>query len=208
MFQAYRVVNIFYQNSSLHVVDENLPLATGCPAPCFNLSLSMGFMPAFAISRANSELRFLSRCDEPVPEAVPGFQRMPCDNYSFIGFRRRFGRSYGGREHGATPPPGCLVAVVPTLPATDRDSRHNYVASLRSGFLLEWTVVSGDCSKCTASGGECMYPDNGLGFSCNCPDGIHYPVNCGEYKLFPITLHSIYRSVDSFLWETVDYLAK
>ena len=208
MFQAYRVVSIFYQNSSLHVVDENLPLAVGCPTPCFNLSLSMGFMPAFAISRANSELRFLSRCDEPVPEAVPGFQRMPCDNYSFVGFRRRFGRSYGGREHGATPPPGCLVAVVPTLPATDRDSRHNYVASLRSGFLLEWTVVSGDCSKCTASGGECMYPDNGLGFSCNCPDGIHYPVNCGEYKLFPITLHSIYRSVDSFLWETVDYLAK
>ena len=142
MFQAYRVVSIFYQNSSLHVVDENLPLAVGCPTPCFNLSLSMGFMPAFAISRANSELRFLSRCDEPVPEAVPGFQRMPCDNYSFVGFRWRFGRSYGGREHGATPPLGCLVAVVPTLPATDRDSRHNYVASLRSGFLLEWTVVS------------------------------------------------------------------
>jgi hypothetical protein len=20
-----------------------------------------------------------------------------------------------------------------------------------------------------------------LGFSCNCPDGIHYPINCGEY---------------------------
>jgi len=28
-----------------------------------------------------------------------------------------------------------------------------------------------------------MYPDNGLGFSCNCPDGFHYPMTCGEYML-------------------------
>jgi hypothetical protein len=70
MFQAYRVVNIFNENNSLHVVDENLPLAAGCPAPCFNISIAMEFMGAFAVSRANSELRFLSRCDEPVPEAL------------------------------------------------------------------------------------------------------------------------------------------
>jgi hypothetical protein len=202
MFQAYRVVNIFNENNSLHVVDENLPLAAGCPAPCFNISIAMEFMGAFAVSRANSELRFLSRCDEPVPEALPGFQRMPCDdNSSFVGFRRRFG-SYSYREHGAgaATPPGCLVAVMPTVPPPDRDSRHNYVAGLRNGFLLEWTAVSGDCSKCTASGGECMYPANGLAFSCNCPDGIHYPVSCGEYKLIQITMpRSIYRLVHRYL---------
>ncbi|XP_066308467.1 LEAF RUST 10 DISEASE-RESISTANCEUS RECEPTOR-LIKE PROTEIN KINASE-like 1.2 [Miscanthus floridulus] len=60
MFQAYRVVNIFYQNSSLHVVDENLPLAAGCPAPCFNLSLSMGFMPAFTKAELQSNTRRFS----------------------------------------------------------------------------------------------------------------------------------------------------
>uniref|UniRef100_K3XSR7 Protein kinase domain-containing protein n=1 Tax=Setaria italica TaxID=4555 RepID=K3XSR7_SETIT len=173
MFQAYRVVRIFTQNNSFHVVDENLPLATGCPAPCFNISLAMG-LGAFAISKANSELRFLSRCDETVPEVLPGFRRLPCDNYSFVGFGRRYGSSSVLREI----PQGCLVSVVPTLPVPAPDHRHDYVANMRKGFLLEWTVVSGDCSKCTASGGECMYPDNGLGFSCNCPDGIHYPMNC------------------------------
>ncbi|KAG2595817.1 LEAF RUST 10 DISEASE-RESISTANCE LOCUS RECEPTOR-LIKE PROTEIN KINASE-like 2.1 [Panicum virgatum] len=181
VFQAYRVVAIFARNSSVHVVDENLPLATGCPAPCFNISLAAMGLGVFAISQANSELRFLSRCSEPVPEALPGFRRLPCDdNASFVGFGGRFGSS--GRFHRATPP-GCLVTVVPTLPAPaapdGHGHGHDYVAGMRRGFLLEWTAVSGDCSKCIASGGECIYPDNGMGFSCNCPDGIHYPMTCG-----------------------------
>ncbi|CAO2193552.1 unnamed protein product [Urochloa humidicola] len=178
MFQAYRVVTIFTSNNSFHVVDENLPLATGCPAPCFNISLVIAGLGVFTISKANSELRFLSRCSEPLPQVLPGFRRLPCDNSSFVGF--------GGRR---AIPQGCLVSVVPILPVPTRD-RHDYVASLRKGFLLEWTVVSGDCSKCTASGGECMYPDNGLGFSCNCPDGVHYPMICGTKtngrKIIPI----------------------
>ncbi|CAM0149399.1 unnamed protein product [Urochloa decumbens] len=171
MFQAYRVVSIFTHNNSVHVVDENLPLATGCPAPCFNISLVMAGLGAFAVSKANSELQFLSKCNETVPEVLPGFRRLPCDNDSFVGF--------GG--HRVVIPQGCLVSVVPTLPVPARD-RHDYVASMRTGFLLEWTVVSGDCSKCTASGGECMYLDNGMGFSCNCPDGIHYPMICGSKR--------------------------
>ncbi|CAO2204759.1 unnamed protein product [Urochloa humidicola] len=101
MFQAYRVVSIFTHNNSFHVVDENLPLATGCPAPCFNISLTMAGLGAFAISKANGELRFLSRCDETVPEVLPGFRRLPCDNDSFVGFGRRFGSS---SVHGAIIP--------------------------------------------------------------------------------------------------------
>ncbi|KAF8705059.1 hypothetical protein HU200_031319 [Digitaria exilis] len=178
MYQAYRVIAIFPQNKSLHVVDENLPLAAGCPAPCFNLSLATIGLGAFAVSKANSELRFLSKCDdETLPEVLPGFRRLNCTgDDSFVGFGRRFGSS--GVRYRAIPP-GCLVSVVPVLPVLVAD-RHDYVASMRRGFLLEWTAVSGDCSRCTASGGECMYPDNGVGFSCNCPDGIHYPTSCGE----------------------------
>ncbi|CAO2193551.1 unnamed protein product [Urochloa humidicola] len=187
MFQAYRVVTIFTSNNSFHVVDENLPLATGCPAPCFNISLVIAGLGVFTISKANSELRFLSRCSEPLPQVLPGFRRLPCDNSSFVGF--------GGRR---AIPQGCLVSVVPILPVPTRD-RHDYVASLRKGFLLEWTVVSGDCSKCTASGGECMYPDNGLGFSCNCPDGVHYPMICGTKtngrKIIPIVLIAVAASL-------------
>ena len=106
---------------------------------------------------------------------------MPCgDDASFVGFAGE-GRQLGSCGFRREIPPGCLVSAVPTLPARHGKNGEDYVARMRKGFLLEWTVVSGDCSSCIASGGECMYPDNGLGFSCNCPDGIHYPFICGEY---------------------------
>ncbi|KAM3197991.1 hypothetical protein ACQJBY_073216 [Aegilops geniculata] len=44
---------------------------------------------------------------------------------------------------------------------------------MRQGFLLEWTVPSGDCPKCEASGGQCRYASEGTGFSCNCSGVAH-----------------------------------
>ncbi|CAO2185539.1 unnamed protein product [Urochloa humidicola] len=52
---------------------------------------------------------------------------------------------------------------------------------MRNGFLLDWTVVPGDCPKCTASGGECAYGDTGLAFSCNCSGSI-LPDKCGRNR--------------------------
>ena len=64
VFQAYRVVAIFARNSSVHVVDENLPFAAGCPAPCpcFNISLGVG--------RQQSQRR--AALPLPVRQACPG----------------------------------------------------------------------------------------------------------------------------------------
>jgi hypothetical protein len=58
-------------------------------------------------------------------------------------------------------------------------SRDGYVASMRSGFLLEWAGASDDCPKCVASGGQCAYDDR-LRFACNCTDGMHAE-KCGEF---------------------------
>nr|CAB3476355.1 unnamed protein product [Digitaria exilis] len=148
------------------------------PKPCGNLNITYPFWLEDPGQSPCGSPPFQLKCNisGASPEVLPGFRRLNCSgNDSFVGFGRRFGSS--GVRYKAIPP-GCLVAVVSVLPVLVAD-RHDYVASMRKGFLLEWTPVSGDCSRCTASGGECMYPDNGVGFSCNCPDGIHYPTSCG-----------------------------
>ncbi|TKW13319.1 hypothetical protein SEVIR_5G092500v4 [Setaria viridis] len=82
LYQAYRVVSIFAENQSLHVVDINLPLDTGCPAPTFNVSL----VPRpLAFSKANKELLFLGKCTAgSQPEDSNGFHSLPCDRSSFV----------------------------------------------------------------------------------------------------------------------------
>uniref|UniRef100_A0A0D3EJC2 non-specific serine/threonine protein kinase n=1 Tax=Oryza barthii TaxID=65489 RepID=A0A0D3EJC2_9ORYZ len=173
IYEAYRVVDIFTGNNTVHVVDENLPLATGCPAPPFNISDGIWQAP-FVISEANAELRFLS-CNKSLPAAAapPGFHRLPCDD------QNSSVRLVSDHLHEDGIPPGCNFTVVPIV------QRHNgsmagYIASMRSGFLLEWAVVSGDCPKCQVSGGNCTYSDD-LEFACNCPDGMH-PDKCREFR--------------------------
>ncbi|CAO2174534.1 unnamed protein product [Urochloa humidicola] len=69
---------------------------------------------------------------------------------------------------------------------------------MRNGFLLDWTVVPADCPKCTASGGECVYGDTGLVFSCNCSGSI-LPDKCGGNgsgrKIILIVLMSVAASL-------------
>ncbi|XP_062208803.1 uncharacterized protein LOC133910323 [Phragmites australis] len=156
MFQYYRVLNIFVDNSSFHVVDDNLPLATGCPAPSFNITSGIGLGP-FLISKANKVLIFLYNCTKQEAEP-PGFRPMSCPKESFV----RLDDEFDGHRIQREIPPGCRFSVVPTLGAPDGNG-DDYVGSMKHGFLLEWTGVSGDCPECMASGGKCMYSDNGLG---------------------------------------------
>ncbi|XP_025815868.1 LEAF RUST 10 DISEASE-RESISTANCE LOCUS RECEPTOR-LIKE PROTEIN KINASE-like 1.2 isoform X4 [Panicum hallii] len=172
IYQAYRVESIFPKNRSLHVVDINLPLATGCPAPKFNVSIVS--RPLF-FSKANKELLFLGKCTESQPEPSAGFHSLPCDSSSFVrlGDGRNFSRSHvqGGI------PPSCFFAFVPVLVAPQGNGAE-YIASLKKGFLLEWTEVPGNCPGCMASGGECAYGDNGLTFACKCSGSLR-PEKCG-----------------------------
>ncbi|GJN05875.1 hypothetical protein PR202_ga23545 [Eleusine coracana subsp. coracana] len=166
-FEAFRVVSIFPHNSSFHVVDDNLPLETGCPAPDSNISLGIGVgsgMGPFDISTTNYELLFLSSCKEPPP---PGFRRLPCSgNLSFVSQGGE--RKYGSHLDQDGIPPSCVLSVVPTLGNGD-----DHLARMKDGFLLKWTGLSTDCPTCIASGGECMYGNNGVGFACKCSDGMH-----------------------------------
>ncbi|XP_015693187.2 LEAF RUST 10 DISEASE-RESISTANCE LOCUS RECEPTOR-LIKE PROTEIN KINASE-like 2.1 [Oryza brachyantha] len=164
-FQTYQAVRIFTDNSSAVVVDRSLPLESGCPVPWFNISIGFVMGP-FLISRANKELVFVHNCTTKRRTAPPeGFRRMPCspdESFVFLGEGRRY------------TPPECSLSVVPVRGFQDGD----YVASMRQGLLLEWMLVPGDCQKCSASGGQCDYSNDGMGFTCKCPDGVQSPTNC------------------------------
>jgi hypothetical protein len=131
-------LSIFPGNRSFHVVDHNLPLATGCPPPTVNVSL---LSPAgtFAFSRANRELLFLGKCTAFPPPDSAGFRSLPCDNRSFV-------RVGVGRDLSI--PHGCLFTVVPILRVPEGGEEDGYVASMENGFLVEWTAVPDDCPKC------------------------------------------------------------
>nr|CAB3472299.1 unnamed protein product [Digitaria exilis] len=163
--QAYRVVTIFAENQSLHVVDINLPLATGCPAPTFNVST---VPPPLIFSSANKDLLFLGKCTGPSPEVPAGFRSLSCDNTSFVRFGD--GRNFTRDHIAGGIPVGCLFSVVPILGVGAMDGNgEDYLGSMRNGFLLEWAdVPAGDCPGCIARGGECTYGDPGMVFVCKC----------------------------------------
>ncbi|XP_066317248.1 LEAF RUST 10 DISEASE-RESISTANCEUS RECEPTOR-LIKE PROTEIN KINASE-like 1.2 isoform X2 [Miscanthus floridulus] len=163
VYQAYEVLSIFPNNNSFHVVDHNLPLVTGCPAPTMNISL---LSPrAFVFSTVNKELLFLGKCTESLPQVSTGFHSLPCDNHSFV--RLGDGRDFSSHGIQGGIPQGCLFAVVPILDVPDENG-DDYIASMKNGFLVEWKAVPDDCPKCMARGGECRYSDTGKEFACDC----------------------------------------
>jgi hypothetical protein len=176
VFQAYQVLGIFPENSTFHVVDHNLPLATGCPAPTVNISLvSPG---TFVFSGLNRELLFLGKCTGFPPAESAGFRSLPCDNSSFV--RLGDGRNFSSQGIQGGVPHGCLFTVVPVLGAPDGNGDDDdYVASMRNGFLVDWKAVPGDCPKCMARGGECTYGSPDAEFACDCSGG-----KCGEFRKF------------------------
>ncbi|KAG2595831.1 hypothetical protein PVAP13_5KG103700 [Panicum virgatum] len=184
IYQAYRVESIFPKNRSLHVVDINLPLAIGCPAPTFNVSFIA--RPLF-FSKANRELLFLGKCTESQPEPPAGFHSLPCDSSSFV--RLADGRNFSSSHVQGGIPPSCFFAFAPVL-VPPRWNGDGYLASLRKGFLLEWTEVPGNCSECIASGGECVYGDAVLTFACNCSGSMRNE-KCGEFRILKTRCHFV-----------------
>jgi len=174
VYQAYQVLSIFPNNNSFHVVDHNLPLATGCPAPTMNISL---LSPAFVFSKTNKELLFLGKCTGSPPAESAGFHSLPCDNSSFV--RLGDGRNFSSHGIQGGIPPGCLFTVVPFLGSPDGNG-DDYITSMKNGLLVEWKAVPDDCPNCMASGGECRYyGDTGTKFACDCSGD-----KCGEFRKF------------------------
>ncbi|KAM0838190.1 hypothetical protein ACQ4PT_061138 [Festuca glaucescens] len=174
IFGHLQVVQVFTENSSFVAVDQNLPLADGCLVQWFNISQSLGLSP-FVISNKNRELLVLYNCTTQHEAAPEGFLRTPCGNKSFV----HLGGEYGSwHDYPGDQPPACHLSVVPVLgfPAGGE-----YLGSMRQGFLLEWAVPSNNCPRCMATGGQCRYPNDGTGFSCNC-SGAMYPDECGSKR--------------------------
>ncbi|KAM3197990.1 hypothetical protein ACQJBY_073216 [Aegilops geniculata] len=187
MLGQYQVARVFAENSSLVAVNHNLlvPPRAGCPPWWFNISLGLGLGP-YTISGKNREVLVLHNCTEPQRVPPPGFNRTRCADGSFY----RLGGGYGSHVEPGIVPPACRLSVVPVLGFPDGDGHDDYVQSMRQGFLLEWTVPSGDCPKCEASGGQCRYASEGTGFSCNC-SGVAHREKCGRRKMATGTILKI-----------------
>ncbi|WVZ72164.1 hypothetical protein U9M48_020669 [Paspalum notatum var. saurae] len=173
VLQAYQVLNIFTHNKSVNVVDQYLPLATGCPAPIANISFPTADL---ITSKANEELLFLVKCTESKPQNSTGFHSLPCDNSSFV--RLGDGRDFSSHSIQGGVPPSCLFVVIPIrwAPGGNGD---DYIAAMKNGFLLEWTDVPEDCPRCMESGGECVYSNTGDAFDCNCSGSLQAEVCAG-----------------------------
>uniref|UniRef100_A0ACD5TQT9 Uncharacterized protein n=1 Tax=Avena sativa TaxID=4498 RepID=A0ACD5TQT9_AVESA len=170
-----KVLSIDYDSRSLVAVHALLAADTACTVT-FNVSSAFSITDRFSISQTNRELYVLSRCKERRPP--PGAAMVTNCSANSSGMYVYLGGNYGTGQ-----PPvnegSCELAVFPVLgsePAADMMAA-NYRRLIQGGFLLEWEPV-GDCSACSASGGQCRYDTSTAAFVCLCSDGSTRPSTC------------------------------
>lgn len=161
--RLYRVLHIFYGNSSLVMaVEATFAGDGGCRVPDFNVSASLALLPV-DISAANRNLTFVYGCDVP-----PRLRLQPaCDNTTMGAYTS---------DDDDTEPLGSMNCSSVSVPVrwiergTEPGRRLNYSELIGEGFLLEWPPRStAECDECKGRGGECRFPD--ISFQCICRDG-------------------------------------
>ncbi|ONM30181.1 WAK2-OsWAK receptor-like cytoplasmic kinase (OsWAK-RLCK) [Zea mays] len=161
--RLYRVLHIFYGNSSLVMaVQATFAGDGGCRVPDFNVSASLALLPVY-ISAANRNLTFVYGCDVP-----PRLRLQPaCDNTTMGAYTS---------DDDTTEPLGSINCSSVSVPVrwiergTEPGRRLNYSELIGEGFLLEWPPRStAECDECKERGGECRFPD--ISFQCICRDG-------------------------------------
>lgn len=161
--RLYRVLHIFYANSSLVMaVEATFAGDGGCRVPDFNVSASLALLPV-DISAANRNLTFVYGCDVP-----PRLRLQPaCDNTTMGAYTS---------DDDDTEPLGSMNCSSVSVPVrwiergTEPGRRLNYSELIGEGFLLEWPPRStAECDECKGRGGECRFPD--ISFQCICRDG-------------------------------------
>ncbi|KAK3163829.1 hypothetical protein QOZ80_1AG0008830 [Eleusine coracana subsp. coracana] len=128
-----QILNIFYHNNSLLVVDDHkIQNLKSCRMPTSNSSTKLAL--PFSISPLNQELIFYN-CTEAPPEKVAkeGLVQTRCHNNTFV---RAAGHS--NDESGSLFVEGCSANIVPVLGESDKVNASRYEELISGGFLLTW----------------------------------------------------------------------
>uniref|UniRef100_A0A453DUY4 Protein kinase domain-containing protein n=2 Tax=Aegilops tauschii subsp. strangulata TaxID=200361 RepID=A0A453DUY4_AEGTS len=157
----------------------------GTDAVCcidFNMSTILPLAP-FEISPTNRALCFLYDCNGTEPRGrdyvnATGVPSCPWPISVYLG------GSYDRNMPPAIPTGNCMYAYHPVLGSEAAIlTAANYSRLLKSGFVLDWAGTSaGDCSSCSASGGQCRYNNESAAFACLCSVGKMHESTCAGSK--------------------------
>ncbi|KAF8662839.1 hypothetical protein HU200_055418 [Digitaria exilis] len=179
-----QVRSINYTNSSFIASDTRTTAGNGgvCRA---HLNMSATVSPsAFTISRRNRALCFFYNCNGTKP-SQRGYVNAT-SNCSTPIFAYLAG-SYNWDSPPAIATGQCSFTYTPVFGSEpEAMTAANYSRLLNDGFVMEWAATSvGDCSGCTASGGQCRYNSATAALACLCPDGNLQRSTCaanGEFQ--------------------------
>lgn len=173
-FWTYRVLDIFYQNSSFRVANVDLLDGTCDAESYFNASSDLGLAP-FRISPRNQELFFLYNCTRML-QLPRAWAPVRCAKDSFNSFAC-LSSSYKPDDNWGPLPGNCSVSMVLPVGGYKGAAAEEYERLMKGGFLLEYTAE--DCTACKESGGLCRTNVSDDALECHCSDAV-YPVVCGE----------------------------
>nr|CDM80930.1 unnamed protein product [Triticum aestivum] len=143
---GFVIINIFYEEHSLHVVDrgklELLHASSSCGLPMWNTSVKLGPRSWFRIAPVNMNL-ILYNCTKAAGAAALAQDRelvqtrMRCGDESEV-FARAGGRYYETTDYGGGHE-GCDAAVMPVLGTWAGEvNASDYERLISDGFLLTW----------------------------------------------------------------------
>ncbi|CAL4962001.1 unnamed protein product [Urochloa decumbens] len=170
---SYTVLNIFYDNSTIILVDSDVLAGGICPIARHNVTLDKVWLH---YTSSNGNLTFFFGCVSVPPELSQ--YRMDCNGLSrgssFVFTSDDLDKA---QEHELAASCSELVSVPvrnEILMASNQSMLTNggYAEVLRHGFKLEWSRITTDtCYLCEQSGGLCSYSQNNAFFGCMCSDG-------------------------------------
>ncbi|OEL34772.1 Rust resistance kinase Lr10 [Dichanthelium oligosanthes] len=138
----FRILNIFYDNSSLLVADIHklgdfsASDSKGCHVLTANTSSKVGL--PFSISPVNLNLIFYN-CTK-IPEAGRGLVETKCSSSLFrVGVGGHYNDSSNYTQDSVE---GCSTTLVPVLGTFGKANASNYEQLISDGFLLTWQLPS------------------------------------------------------------------
>ncbi|KAK3163826.1 hypothetical protein QOZ80_1AG0008800 [Eleusine coracana subsp. coracana] len=167
-YWAYKISDIFYQNSSFRIANVNLSDGTCNNEMVVNASNDLDLSP-FVTSPQNQELFFLYNCSWQARQLPRSWAPVSCAKNSTNSFAWLAGK-YRPESNLTSLPGNCTVSVVPVM-GYEGATGADYQRLVKGGFLLQYTAV--DCDYCTATGGRCRINTTVDAFECHCSDGVH-----------------------------------